>query len=46
MSAASEYNMENNLPSVIDAYPCDVIIQYVYKPTLINHPILYVLFQL
>ena len=30
--------------ALIEAYPRDVIIQYVYKPTIVNHPILYVVF--
>lgn len=28
-----------------DAYPRDVIIQYIFKPTMVEHPIVYVLFQ-
>lgn len=27
-----------------DAYPRDVIIQYIFKPTMMDHPIMYVLF--
>lgn len=42
---ASEDNAENVSLLVLDAYPRDLIIQYIYRPTLVDHPILYVLFQ-
>ena len=42
---ASEDNAENVSLLVLDAYPRDVIIQYVYRPTLVDRPILYILFQ-
>ena len=45
MSApASEDGHTANL-SLFDAYPHDVIIHYIYKPTIVDHPIVYVLFQ-
>lgn len=41
-ASASEGDTANN--TLLNAYPRDVIIQYVYKPTIVNHPILYVVF--
>lgn len=42
MSAPAEDGEEN--VSLVEAYPRDVILRYIIKPTMVNHPILYVLF--
>ena len=43
MSAPASADDAENV-TVIDAYPRDVIIQYIIKPTMVDHPIVYVLF--